>query len=73
MNTTSIDIGTDEAAALLRTALVEMVGESDPAKLKRMIIFIRNTPAPEEEKTTIINAIDALLRTQNIKSQHIAG
>lgn len=52
----------EETIAMLVAALVGLVGESCPAKLRGMELVMRSLPAPEEDKAVTINAIHALLR-----------
>jgi hypothetical protein len=51
----------DRTIEKLRSALVGLVGSSDPKELKEMELAIRLMPAPEKDKAVTINAIDALL------------
>jgi hypothetical protein len=48
---------------LLRNALIGLIGASDKVGLEQMELFMRLTPAPEEDKAVSINAIHALLAT----------
>lgn len=50
---------------LLRKALVGLVGADDPAELRNMELIMRSLPAPEADKAATINAIHALLETQD--------
>lgn len=47
----------------LRSALIGMVGENDPAALRQIELFARAQPAPQEEKVIVLNAIHALLKS----------
>ncbi len=45
----------------LRSALVGIVGESDPESLRAMEAVVRLAPAPDADKAVTLNAIHALL------------
>ncbi len=45
----------------LRKALIGMVGEGDPSKLRAMELALRVLPVPDADKAAAINAIHALL------------
>ncbi len=47
----------------LRAALAGLIGVETEVELKAMANFMRNAPAPEEDKIASINAINALLET----------
>lgn len=47
----------------LRSALVGLVGASEPGDLRQMEAAIRVLPAPDEDKAATINAIHALIAT----------
>lgn len=49
--------------ALLRNALVGLVGASDKDELEQMELAVRMMPAPEADKIASLNAIHALLAT----------
>lgn len=53
----------DVAIALLRSALIGLIGADTEDELKQMEAVIRTLPAPEADKTVSINAIHALLAT----------
>ncbi len=50
---------------MLRKALVALVGADDPDELRSMELVMRGLPAPEADKAATINAIHALLHTQD--------
>ena len=50
--------------ALLRSALVGLIGADSEQELRTMEAAMRALPAPEEDKAVSINAIHALLATQ---------
>lgn len=45
----------------LRTALIGLVGASDPIELRGMELALRALPIPDEDRAATINAIHALL------------
>lgn len=49
--------------AMLRAALVGLIGVSEPEELRMMETALRTLPAPEADKAVTINAIHALLET----------
>jgi hypothetical protein len=49
--------------AMLRSALVGLVGADNKTELQAMEAAMRLLPAPEEDKAVTINAIHALLAT----------
>ena len=49
--------------ALLRNALVGLVGASTREELEQIELAMRLVPAPEQDKAVTINAIHALLAT----------
>lgn len=49
--------------ALLRAALVGLIGVDTEAELRQMEAAMRSLPAPEADKAVSINAIHALLET----------
>lgn len=49
--------------ALLRRALIGLVGVSEKAELEQMDVAMRLVPAPEADKIASLNAIHALLAT----------
>lgn len=49
--------------ALLRSALVGLIGVDTEQELRQMEITMRMLPAPESDKAVSINAIHALLAT----------
>lgn len=49
--------------ALLRSALIGLVGVSEKAELEQMDVAMRLVPAPEADKIASLNAIHALLAT----------
>lgn len=49
--------------ALLRGALVGLVGVDDEESLNRMELAVRMLPRCEEDKAVTLNAIHALLKT----------
>lgn len=51
--------------ALLRSALVGLIGAETEAELKQMEATMRLIPAPEADKAVSINAIHALLETMH--------
>lgn len=52
--------------ALLRSALVGLVGADSEAELRDMEAAMRLLPAPAEDKAVTINAIHALLATARV-------
>jgi hypothetical protein len=53
----------EQDVALLRSALVGLVGADSAEELRQMEVNIRLLPAPAEDKAVSINAIHALLAT----------
>jgi len=53
----------EEDVALLRNALVGIIGASDKAELERLELAVRVLPAPDADKIAGLNAIHALLAT----------
>lgn len=49
--------------ALLRAALVGLIGESEPDKLRNMEAAVRMMPRCDEDKAAALNAIHALIKT----------
>lgn len=49
----------------LRSALKGLVGASTKQELDTMELIMRTLPAPEADKTALINAIHALLETMD--------
>ncbi|MEY2632458.1 MAG: hypothetical protein RIR00_1112 [Pseudomonadota bacterium] len=54
---------TKDQAAMLRAALVGLVGADDEDELRQMEAALRLLPAPDSDKAVTINAIHALLAT----------
>lgn len=52
--------------ALLRSVLFGLVGVGTESELRQMEAIIRAAPVPESDKAVTINAIHALLATNNI-------
>ncbi len=58
----------NEIIARLRAALVMVVGSDDPQELEAMILIVNEmTQAPEADRLSMLNAIQALLTTQDVK------
>lgn len=55
--------GAERDLALLRSALVGLVGVDTEDELRMMEIVVRLAPAPEKDKAASINAIHALRAT----------
>lgn len=51
-----------EHKALLQTALVQLIGSSDPAELQAIELGVRLLPAAAEDKAAMLNGIAALLK-----------
>lgn len=54
---------TDETCALLRSALVKLVGVDGRVELEQLEGVMRLMPAPLEDKAAMIDAIHALIAT----------
>ena len=54
----------DTDLAILRKALVGLIGTDDKAELEQIESAIRSSPAPDEDKASTINAIHALQKTR---------
>lgn len=52
-----------EERDLLRSALVGIVGASEPEELRKMELVMRSMPAPDQDKAVTLNAIHALIAT----------
>lgn len=48
----------------VRDALVQLVGSDDEEELENMLIVIGVTPAPQEQKLAVKNAIQVILETR---------
>lgn len=46
---------------ILRAALVGLIGAEDEQELRAMEAVIRHSPAPEADKSAMLNAIHAML------------
>jgi len=53
----------EEAILKLRRALIQIIGSDDKTELERLVLAIRSTIAPEQDKAYVIDAIHALLDT----------
>lgn len=53
----------EQDIALLRAALVGLIGADEEQELRQMEVTMRLLPAPEADKAVSINAIHALLAT----------
>ncbi|SMF94426.1 hypothetical protein SAMN02949497_1741 [Methylomagnum ishizawai] len=53
----------DEKVALLRAALIGLIGAETEQELKQLEVQMRLMPAPEADKAAAINGIHALLAT----------
>ncbi len=58
----------ENAIAVLRAALVRVVGTDDPKELEAMILVVNEmTLAPEADRLSMLIAIQAMLTTQDVK------
>lgn len=53
----------EDGAAMLRSALIGLIGAESEQELRQMEVAMRVLPAPEADKAVSINAIHALLAT----------
>jgi hypothetical protein len=54
----------EEMIELLRSALVGLIGSDNIEELKQMEAAVRSVSAPEEDRTSAINAIHAIIKTK---------
>lgn len=55
-----------EKVTLLRNALIALVGESDLKELEQLEVALRSIPAPDHDKVAMINAIRAIINTEDL-------
>ena len=55
----------NEKVTLLRNALIGLVGASERSELEQIEAVLRSAPAPDHDKVAMINAIRAIINTED--------